>query len=264
MLKAIVASVGLLFAVACGSSSESAELPADGDSGARAEAQRDAATGQRADDAESPDFRTDAAIDAGAGEVCGNGLDDDGNGRIDEGCACEPGATQKCYVGAKAQAGVGGCVWGKQTCERTGGGEFAQTAWGACTGSGAPKAETCNDVDDDCNGKTDDGAKGSVCSNCTGTGRIFASIGDDCIDDGGGSAPGDTLEVYCVNDIARFCLSKEACPWRSGGSTSDAVTCSRSGLSSTYMASARNSCGVWQGHNRYCCSAAGRASFGGC
>src|SRR5687768_3530825 len=34
--------------------------------------------------------------DAGrAVEVCGNGLDDDGNGQVDQGCQCEPGKSQR-------------------------------------------------------------------------------------------------------------------------------------------------------------------------
>src|SRR5580765_2768177 len=92
---------------------------------------------------------------------------------------------------------------------------------------------------------------------CEGTGQIWVST-DACIDDGGSADIGDRLEVFCVNNIARFCLSHEACPWRDGGATSDAVTCSTSGLSSPYMASTRSGCAGWEGHNLYCCSAEGQ------
>src|SRR4051812_10499811 len=43
------------------------------------------------------------------GERCGNGIDDDGDGQIDEGCACTPGESQRCYSGGYASRGVGTC-----------------------------------------------------------------------------------------------------------------------------------------------------------
>ncbi|MCX8147603.1 MAG: hypothetical protein N3D84_04000, partial [Candidatus Woesearchaeota archaeon] len=33
---------------------------------------------------------------ANAAELCGNNMDDDGDGQIDEGCACTPGQTRQC------------------------------------------------------------------------------------------------------------------------------------------------------------------------
>ena len=81
---------------------------------------------------------------------------------------------------------------------------------------------------------------------------------NECIDDGGSSEGDDSLEVYCVNDIARFCLSHEACPWRDGGTTSDEVTCSTSGLSGSYMANMIGGCVGGEGSDIYCCSAEGR------
>lgn len=211
-------------------------------------------------------------------EVCGNGLDEDGDGRVDNGCGCAAGATQKCFVGSPSLAGVGACAMGTQTCVTvTSASEVKATEWGPCGGSRGPTAETCNGTDDDCNGKVDDGLAAGSCGPkpnpgpapdpaiaCTGTGLIWQSVGDKCIDDGGQSDEDDDLQIYCVNNIARYCLSKEACPWRSGQPTSDAVTCSRAGLAGTYLASPRQACGVFQGHNRFCCSAAGQISFSGC
>ena len=210
-------------------------------------------------------------------EVCGNGLDDDANGQVDEGCPCTPGLTQKCYGGSARLAGIGACTMGTQTCIATGTGEIKSTAWGPCTGSGVPSAEKCDGVDNDCNGKADDtcggpGPGGADAGQpippgavpCQGSGLVFTSIGDKCIDDGGQSAEDDDLQVFCVNNIARFCLSKEACPWRDGLPTANDVTCSTAGLNSNYFASARSACGDWQGHPRICCSANGHASFSGC
>ena len=88
----------------------------------------------------------------GTSDVCNNGLDDNCDGRVDEGCPCTPGAVQQCFVGPPGRRGVGGCVDGMQTCQ--GGGEFVE--WGPCTGGIRPGAESCDSVDNDCNGCADD------------------------------------------------------------------------------------------------------------
>lgn len=78
-------------------------------------------------------------------------------------------------------------------------------------------------------------------------------ISDGCMDDGGGSGVGDSLEVYCFHYVARFCLSGEACQWRgSFPTTDDGTTCERSGLSSDYMANAW--CEYWNGHDSHYCN----------
>lgn len=82
-------------------------------------------------------------------ELC-DGLDNDCDQEVDEGCPCVEGQTQPCYSGAAGTDGVGPCSKGQQTCDKKG-------AWGACVGEVVPKAaETCNSIDDDCNGVTDD------------------------------------------------------------------------------------------------------------
>jgi hypothetical protein len=92
---------------------------------------------------------------APSGETCGNGLDDNADGQVDEGCACDPNTEQPCFTGAGAQMGVGQCQPGKQVCQAQG--EFS--TWGPCTGSVLPGTEDCSDgVDNDCNGTVDDGA----------------------------------------------------------------------------------------------------------
>ncbi len=95
------------------------------------------------------------ALDAGSGERCGNGFDDDGNGLIDEGCACASGATQFCFPGSPAEATHGSCRVGTQTCMVAG--EFS--SWSECVGAVGPAADVCGDgLDQDCNGVVDDGA----------------------------------------------------------------------------------------------------------
>jgi Putative metal-binding motif len=91
---------------------------------------------------------------APATEACGNGIDDDCNGTVDDGCACDLGATQACYSGPAGSEGVGACSGGSQTCEGT-----VASHWGSCAGEVLPAtAETCGDsIDNDCNGQVDDG-----------------------------------------------------------------------------------------------------------
>ncbi len=91
-------------------------------------------------------------------EVCGNGIDDDGDGLVDEGCGCEVGTTQPCFVGDPAHAGKGICAMGSQTCvTRSTSNEFTMNVWDECVGSGSPGFEICDGLDNDCNGSVDDG-----------------------------------------------------------------------------------------------------------
>jgi hypothetical protein len=77
----------------------------------------------------------DAAVDQAnlSGQEQCNGLDDDGNRRVDEGCPCTLGATQPCYPGLQMPAS---CSRGTQTCESMG----ATAGWGECKGALVPLA----------------------------------------------------------------------------------------------------------------------------
>lgn len=84
-------------------------------------------------------------------EAC-NGLDDDCNGLVDDGCQCPTGQTQTCYGGPSGTQGVGPCKSGTQMC--------TNGMWGPCMGDVVPAAETCDNLDNDCNALTDDGNPG--------------------------------------------------------------------------------------------------------
>ncbi|MBW2456375.1 MAG: hypothetical protein JRI68_17780, partial [Deltaproteobacteria bacterium] len=92
-------------------------------------------------------------------ESC-DGTDDDCDGVVDEDCSCLDGAAQSCYTGAPQTQGVGACTSGSQSC--SGG------AWGACLGDVIPTSETCDGVDEDCDGQVDEGDPGGGASCSTG------------------------------------------------------------------------------------------------
>ncbi len=105
-------------------------------------------------------------------ERCNNGLDDDGDGMVDEECPCTPGMTQRCFHGPPASAGVGVCIWGQHSCEGTG--EFG--LWGACMGAVLPSPEVCGSGrDEDCNGRPDDGPD---CCTIMGEGSCYTGSPD--------------------------------------------------------------------------------------
>lgn len=86
-------------------------------------------------------------------DLCGNGLDDDHSGEVDEECACRPGETSSCYGGLPRFAGVGVCARGERTCVP----EADEGRWGPCSNEGAPATEACGDgLDDNCDGRIDE------------------------------------------------------------------------------------------------------------
>jgi Putative metal-binding motif len=80
------------------------------------------------------------------------------HGLADDGAVCHPSITEDCYTGPKGTAGRGACKQGLRRCDPDG-------AWGECDGQGLPGTETCNKLDDDCDGIVDNGFErdGALC-----------------------------------------------------------------------------------------------------
>src|SRR3989339_928895 len=86
---------------------------------------------------------TTCSIGTDTVEVCNGEVDEDCDGRINEGCTCTNEATLPCGTD------VGECVVGTQTCR---GGR-----WSDCEGGTGPADEICDSADNNCDGEVDEG-----------------------------------------------------------------------------------------------------------
>ncbi len=98
-------------------------------------------------------------------DTCGNGIDDDEDGEIDEGCPCTLGATQACWTGDPEQRRVGACKDGVQTCYSDDG-EFHK--WSGCEDEVLPSPDTTDDgIDQDCDGDGSEPSCRPTAESCT-------------------------------------------------------------------------------------------------
>jgi hypothetical protein len=110
-----------------------------------------------------PDSSMDVGGDGGecmAMDICGDGIDNNCDGVIDDGCNCQPGRVSSCYTGPAATRSKGVCADGTMTC--VGSGEFGK--WGPCTGDVKPTPEVCDPggADENCNGTPNEGCECSA------------------------------------------------------------------------------------------------------
>jgi len=91
-------------------------------------------------------------------ETC-NSIDDNCNGTTDEGIAA-----MSCYTGPGGTTGVGRCRPGTATCS---GGTTS-----ACSGQILPGTESCNSIDDNCNGTVDEGLTQTCYGGTAGTAGV--------------------------------------------------------------------------------------------
>ena len=115
-------------------------------------------------------------------EQCYDGEDNDGNGRVDEDCPCDPNAedpVQSCYPGLPSTTQYNApCQAGEQVC--VGAGEFG--TWSDCEGYVLPEDEEDCDTpeDDNCNGVINEGCIVDGCTPTASAEDCATAHDDDC------------------------------------------------------------------------------------
>ena len=176
-----------------------------------------------------------------ASEICGDGLDNECDGFVDDGCVCSVGAMVACWTGSSSACPTDGgsclgvCRRGNQTCANLSDGG---TGWGSCSGQTPASAESCSDsLDNDCDGTQD--CMDSDCNgrSCGANGRICTGGSCQCTVPDGGTTQGaeticnDGFDNDCdgLVDCAESACNTAACGTNGRVCNSGACTCSGNG-----------------------------------
>ncbi len=106
-----------------------------------------------------------------------DGFDNDCDGVVDEGCGCKPGRVQTCFLGPANQVDIGACQTGTMRCI----GEGETGTFGPCDSVG-PTAETCDGLDNNCNGCVDETVLCDLDGQCPGPGDPRTPAGRPFVD----------------------------------------------------------------------------------
>jgi hypothetical protein len=147
-----------------------------------------------------------------ANEVCGDALDNNCNGIVDDGCLCVVNASIACFTGGAGcptdgGACVGECARGSQVCTALSDGGLG---YGSCAMQTLPVTEVCNDsLDNDCDTTTD--CADSDCSgkSCGLNGLICSTGACRCVFRDGGVNT-NNVEL-CANGADDNCNGKADC-----------------------------------------------------
>ncbi|MDP1829430.1 MAG: MopE-related protein [Archangium sp.] len=136
-----------------------------------------------------------------ATELCNDQQDNNCNGAVDEGCACDAGASQGCYTGPASACDGGACYgicrFGAQVCGVSSDGGLG---FGSCMMQVLPATEVCTDsLDNDCDNRVDCADSQCDTRSCGG-GRTCFNSSCQCIFDGGVS----TVEI-CTDGVDNTC-----------------------------------------------------------
>ncbi len=134
-------------------------------------------------------------INPGMEEVCGDELDNNCNSYTDERCSCSEGQIEPCYEAPTHTLNIGECKEGYKVCEN---GKFS-----TCKYQILPTEELFDNLDNNCNGQTDEGIQLNACGEL---GEVPEEICDDGLDNDCDGLIDESCG-YCRDGDVKNCFS---------------------------------------------------------